>query len=115
MRSPWIAALLSALAWPGAGQFYNKDFKKGLVLTALTALLGMSLLIGVGGAVLHALPADGSPFDPERIRAVKEAIMTANPRLYGSYSLLLTLTWFFSVVDAFLGARERSAPPPPTA
>lgn len=111
---PFIAALLSALAWPGAGQFFNRDFKKGLALTLLTMLLGLSLMVGVGRDLLQSLPPDPSPFDPEQIRRVKEIVMQANPRLYGTYSLLLTLTWFFAVVDAWLGARERAqmAPPP---
>lgn len=113
MSSPLIAVLLSAVAWPGAGQFYNREFKKGLLLTSLTLLLGAALMVGIGKEVLQSLPANPAPFDPEQIRLLKKAIMEANPRLYGTYSLLLTLTWFFGVVDAFLGARERKAPPPP--
>lgn len=108
-----IAALLSALAWPGAGQFFNRDFKKGAVLTLLTLLLGLSLLLGLGRELIRALPPDPSPFNPEQVRAVRDAMVQANPRLYGTYSTLLSLTWIFGVVDAWLGARERTAPPPP--
>ena len=107
MRSPMVAALLSALLWPGAGQFYNREFKKGLLLTCLTVLLSVSLVIGLGRSLLQNLPQVTSPFDPQQMKVLRDAILQANPRLYGAYSLLLTLTWAFSVLDAFLEARER--------
>jgi hypothetical protein len=113
MASPWVAALLSAILWPGAGQFYNREFKKGLLLTGLTLLLGASLLAGLGREVVRSLPPDPSPFNPAQIRQMRDIILQANPRLYGTYTLLLTLTWVFSVVDAFLGAREKGIRPPP--
>jgi TM2 domain-containing membrane protein YozV len=107
MTTPLIAALLSALLWPGAGQIYNRDFKKGMALTVLTVLLGASLVVGVGRDVLQSLPQNPSLFDLTQIRQIKDVLLKANPRLYGTYSLLLTLTWVFSVIDAFLSARER--------
>ncbi len=118
MREAIIAALLSALVWPGAGQFYNREFKKGLALVFLTLLLGVSLMIGLGRDIAQSLPTDPSPFDPEQIRRVRDIILQANPRFYRNYSMLLTATWLFSVVDAALGARERAASrkePPPAA
>ncbi len=115
MRSAWYAAFLSAALWPGAGQFFNRDVKKGLALTFLTALLGLSLTIGLGKVLVQAEPTDTMYFDLEQMRRDKNAKLAAKPSHYGTYSLLLTLTWVFGVVDAFLGARERQhpAPPPP--
>jgi TM2 domain-containing membrane protein YozV len=107
MRSPLVAALLSALFWPGAGQFYNREFKKGFLMTSLTILLSVSLVIGLGRTLLQNLPQVTSPFDPQQMKVLRDAILQANPRLYGTYSLLLTATWIFSILDAFLGARER--------
>jgi hypothetical protein len=109
MRDMLMAGMLSALVWPGAGQFYNREFRKGLALVLLTFLLGLSLMIGLGKDIAQHLPADPSPFDPEQIRRLRDVIIHANPRFYRNYSLILTATWFYSVVDAYLGARDRAA------
>lgn len=107
-----IAALLSGLAWPGAGQFFNRDFKKGILLTGLTVLLAVSLMLGLGRDLARVMPQSPSPLDPDQVRALRDAMLSANPAFYKRYSLLLSLTWLFGVVDAWLGAREKAAPPP---
>ncbi len=114
MKQPIIAALLSALVWPGAGQIYNREFKKGLVLIGLTLLFGLSLVMGAGRDLLHSLPADMSAFDIEQARMLTEEIMRRNSTSLVTFNLLMTVTWVYSAFDAYLGARDRlktDAPP----
>src|SRR5688572_24254167 len=113
MKEIFIAAALSALVWPGTGQLYNREFKKGAALVFLTVLLGFAFVIGAGRDIARHAAAGGVSFGPEQARAMLESVIADNPAFYRRYSLLLSATWVFSIVDAVLGARDRLAPPPP--
>jgi hypothetical protein len=113
VKSIIIATLLSAVVWPGAGQLYNRDFKKGAVLIALTFLAGVSLFLAAGMEIARSLPPDLAQVDAVRARMIAEEIAQRNAGFFTAFNLLILATWLFGVVDAFLGARERQNPPPP--
>jgi hypothetical protein len=108
-----IPVLLSALVWPGTGQLYNRDFKKGFTLISLTLLFGATLFIKVGSLIVHRLPTDASTLDAAALHAITESALRENPAFMSTFNFLVLATWFFSIVDAYWGARERNAPPPP--
>jgi O-antigen/teichoic acid export membrane protein len=48
MRQKITAFLLSALVFPGLGQLYNQDRRKGVILVlAANGLIGLTLLLGL--------------------------------------------------------------------
>jgi hypothetical protein len=112
MKQILIAVLLSGLLWPGTGQMYNREFAKGLVLILLTFLFGLSLLMGAGAEILQKLPADGPAWDTSQVQQILEQIRLKNAGLVTTFNLLMTVTWVYGVVDAYLGAKDRLTPPP---
>jgi TM2 domain-containing membrane protein YozV len=107
MRSVIIAILLSAFVWPGAGQLYNRDFRKGFVLTALTALLWLSFFIGAQIEFLKRLPADTSAWDFSTLRAALHDILQTDSQYISAFTFLITAVTLYSVIDAYWTARDR--------
>lgn len=108
MRQGLRAFLLSALVFPGLGQLYNQDRKKGILLVLLAnLLLGVLLLVAV---VLFSreyfevfYPA---PLSWEVLRQVTLSVI-CHPLFYLPFGLLAGL-WGFAAVDA---ARSAGRPP----
>ena len=108
MRQAIIAFLLSAFVFPGLGQLYKQDRKKGIILVLLAnLLLGVLLLAGL------ALFSRGyyEYFYPKPLTGVilKELLrdLLANPIFFLPLSLLLGL-WGFAALDAARSARRRA-------
>jgi len=104
------AFLLSAFVFPGLGQLYNQDRKKGVVLVLLANLLvALVLLVGVMlfsqeyTAVYYPRPLTG-----EMARTIF-GDMASRPLFLVPFCLLIGL-WAFAAVDAARGG----APPPPS-
>ena len=96
--------MLSAFILPGAGQFYNRDWRKGLVLIGLTFLLSMSLIMGAGPEIASRITkASSGPPAFSQVREILKEVMERN----AVYNLLMMLTWFYSLVDAYWGGRVR--------
>lgn len=113
MKAILIPVLLSALVWPGAGQIYNRDFKKGVVLVLLTFLAGVSLFMVAGMQIAQHLPPDVSSIDAARAQTIADDIVKKNAGFFASFNILVLATWVFGIIDAFLGAKERLNAPPP--
>ncbi len=108
MRQRIAAVLLSALVFPGLGQLYKQDRRKGIFLIlASNLLLGVLLLVGLAlfsreyFAVFY--PA---PLTLEVSAQVGRDVLT-HPLFFLPLGLLLAL-WGFAVVDA-----AKSASPAP--
>lgn len=107
-----MAVGLSALLGPGAGQLYNKEWKKGFIL--------IGFLIGVMAAAAY--------FFIHAAKKTVEALALSNPDLLiqeGAEMLLakeilaqnagfisitkwtIVVLWCYGVVDAYLGAKRR--------
>lgn len=108
MKNIMLAVLLSAFVWPGAGQVYNKEFAKGLVLIGLTFLMVMSFMLGAMNQ-LGGLAEFGKSgvLDFSAASKLTEAVARLNPGLVRTFNLLMSLTWVYAVVDAGFSARER--------
>jgi hypothetical protein len=107
MRQKIAAFLLSALVFPGLGQLYNQDRKKGVLLVlAANLLLGLLLLVGVillsRGYFAVFYPR---PLTWEILRNL--LVDTLSHPLFLLPFLLLAGVWGFAAVDAVRGAGRR--------
>jgi Na+-driven multidrug efflux pump len=110
MRPGLKAFLLSAFVFPGLGQLYNQDRRKGVALVLGTnLLLGVILLVGLGlfsqeySAVFYPRPLTWE--------LVKMLLLDtlSHPLFWVPFGLLMAV-WGFAMVDAVRGA-GRSQPP----
>jgi TM2 domain-containing membrane protein YozV len=98
------AALLSALVFPGSGQFYLKRYWRGLLLM-MFMLLGGAIIIVRATIValdsLNVMQGDGKAIDVNAISHLAETtsanIFTDNTAIL----MFLAVCWIFSVVDAY--------------
>jgi len=110
MRQAFFAFLLSAFVFPGLGQLYNQDRKKGIILVLLAnLLLGLLLLAGM------VIFSQGyyEYFYPKPLTApiIKELgrYLLSHPLFFLPLCLLLGL-WGFAALDAARGTRRPAAP-----
>lgn len=117
MKRTILPTLLSAFVWPGAGQLYNREFKKGWLLIGVSFLVMLSFSINLTSRLKEMLPADPAEMDMAQVRAALQQMM-ANPSPYFRYfNVFMSVLWAYAVVDAFMGALMRpeetdDAPPP---
>ena len=123
MHRGMVAALMSAFLWPGAGQLYNRELRKGAVLIGLTLAVAVAVIIATAAEVTRQLPADLGDLDADLVRTLPAQVLSARPGLLMASSVLLLLAWGYGVIDAYLGGRgrrkitlePRTPPPPPAA
>jgi len=115
------AALLSALVFPGSGQFYLKRYGRGMLMLMLT-LVGLAIVIVRATLVtldsVKAMPGGGMAMDAGAIAHLAE---TSSATMFTDNTVILVLLlacWIFSVADAYRIGKESLAPPelhnPPT-
>jgi len=110
MRQGIKAFLLSAFVFPGLGQLYNQDRKKGVALVLGTnLLLGVVLLVGIVLVSQEYLAVFyPRPLTWELVKALLRDTI-AHPLFWIPFGLLMAL-WGFAMVDAVRGAgRPKSA------
>ncbi len=106
MRPGLKAFLLSAFVFPGLGQLYNQDRRKGIAL-----VLGTNLLLGVVLLVSLVLFSQEylSVFYPRPLTwaLVKLLLLDtlAHPLFWIPFGLLMAV-WGFAMVDAVRGAGQ---------
>ena len=107
MRRKITAFLLSALVFPGLGQLYNQDRRKGVILVlAANGLLGLTLLMGLilisreYTTVFYPRPLTGEMVQMLLLDTLR------HPLFWLPFGLLLAL-WGYAVVDAARRANSR--------
>ena len=107
MHRGMVAALLSAFVWPGAGQVYNREFKKGALLIGLTLAVALAVMIATAAEVTRQLPEDMGDLDADLVRTLPAQVLSARPGMLMASSLLLLAAWGYGVLDAYFGGRGR--------
>ncbi|MBM4288722.1 MAG: hypothetical protein FJ135_11385 [Deltaproteobacteria bacterium] len=98
------AILLSALIFPGLGQVYKRDVRKGVFLILSASLLlavlvlGVLILYGYAYAELLAQVASPEDIEPAQLRGLLIQVLT-RPLILFTFGLLLA-TWVYSIFDA---------------
>ena len=109
MKRRAIAALLSGLACPGAGQIYNRQYIKGGILVAATLAMVAVLFFKVWGAMLDAVasvPPDELLSD---VFGLAHRIVEGQGDFYGGLGWAFFAVWLYGVVDAYvMGGRENA-------
>jgi TM2 domain-containing membrane protein YozV len=109
-QSPLWPTLLSALVVPGAGQIYNKEIPKGLMI--ITGFFGLIVWFSqvVTSHLISVLP--GKPEDWLKDQAAfYAAVMTLinqQASMFMTFQLLLFCLWIYSVIDAYAIAKARA-------
>jgi diadenosine tetraphosphate (Ap4A) HIT family hydrolase len=104
----WGPALLSALLFPGAGQFRNGRWWKGGAFAAATALVLARIAWRVWSDALDALLAAPVPPDLFGMWALAEEIQKRNAVEFSLLTLLLLGLWAVSILDAWRDASPGS-------
>lgn len=97
--------LLSALVIPGAGQFYNKEKTKGLILISLFVLVILGFMVSLSVSLAQMLPP-GGVVAPDQLQAMAEELMEDHGAFITTFWYLILAIWGYSIVDAYLGARD---------
>jgi len=107
MRQGIKAFLLSAFVFPGLGQLYNQDRKKGVALVlGANLLLGVILLVGMVLFSQEYLAVFyPRPLTWDLVKVLLRDTIT-HPLFYFPLGLLMAL-WSFAMVDAVRGAGRK--------
>ncbi|HOW26943.1 MAG TPA: hypothetical protein PK876_00370 [Elusimicrobiota bacterium] len=108
-----IAGLLSAFIWPGAGQLYNRDYRRGFVFIGLTIFFVISLFIGIGDQLKELIPPGATHLDFDSARQLSLRLTEQKSGSFRTFNFLMSLTWAYSIIDAFMSARKEEPPPEP--
>ncbi|MFW6126963.1 MAG: hypothetical protein ACOC6K_01990 [Thermodesulfobacteriota bacterium] len=108
MRPTLKAFLLSALVFPGLGQLYKQDRRKGVVLILLgNLLLALVLLTGVMALSQEYMTSVyPGAVTAEKLRVLLIAVLS-RPLFYIPACIFLAL-WGFAAADAALSAVPRA-------
>ena len=114
-KSPLIAALMSALIFPGAGQFFLKRRLRALAFI-VPALLSAAYFLRqamAGASVLvdEVMRGTLAP-DPLQIAAELERQGSVSTPAMNLAALIMLGCWLASIADAWLLGRRLAAPPP---
>jgi len=98
------AALLSALVFPGFGQFYLKRYGRGLAFI-IPALIGVGVIVWMAVAsVLNRL--DSMTAMPTMANLADSASSNTSP-YYNVILFLLFCCWVFAAIDAYRIGKEK--------
>jgi hypothetical protein len=104
MKNPFIALLLSTFIFPGMGQIYKGELRKGVFLILATSLLLAVLVLGVvilynyAYAAILSQATSPEAIDPAQLQHLLINVIT-HPFILFTFGLLLA-TWVYGIIDA---------------
>jgi len=103
----WVATTLSGLVFPGLGQMYNRQFRKGLLFAVAAAVFTSIFVFGVASGVAEAVSEGPLLLEPDRALAVAERVVGSDGGVTAGVAAAMMVTWAAATVDAYLVARRR--------
>jgi hypothetical protein len=105
------AAIYSALLFPGWGQIYLKNYKRGIaiILPVLFCIISLCwIIIRVVTNVIKATPLKKGTMDMQSIfKIIADSMKVLDSRYMAFILLPIILLWIISIVDAyFLGKKQ---------
>ncbi len=106
MKRTTIAILLSLLG-PGLGQIYNKDYKKGIILIALSAALFLLPLIWIVTKVGPRLPnpKDGA-ITQEMVQPLILEAVGEGKHILNIISFTFIGVWAYAITQSYFKSKE---------
>lgn len=110
MKKALKGALLSALVFPGCGQFFLKRYIRGTALV-LATLAGLMLIVLKSAqealAILEQINLQGASLNIEALSRMTEkaSSLSSNPTIEATAAALV-LCWVVGVIDAYLVGRK---------
>jgi hypothetical protein len=101
------AAALSGLLFPGAGQLYNGQPWKGLLLILANVAALAAFVTRVWNVAVRSIPPDPTVLDPLQVLLLARDIQEKSAPTLAAPMAVLLLLWLYAVVDAYLGAPKR--------
>ena len=104
MQNPFIALLLSTFIFPGIGQIYKGQLRKGVFLILATSLLLAVLVLGVlilynyAYAAILSQATSPETIEPAQLQHLLIKVIT-HPFILFTFGLLLA-TWVYGIIDA---------------
>lgn len=103
---PLIAVLLSFLG-PGLGQIYNRDYKKGAALLALSSLLVIGPSVWMIRKISPHLPDPQSGnLTPETVQRIASEVVGENKHVFSYITFIFLGLWAYAITEAYFRARE---------
>ena len=111
MKIATKAALLSGLAFPGAGQMYLKRFRRGLIIIVFV-LSGMGAIVWMATIraleILERIQNQLDQIDMATITDLALASSADHTSVYYTPILLfIACCWLFSIIDAYRVGKEK--------
>lgn len=106
-RSVVWAVLLSGLLGPGAGQLYNREWRKGILLLTTGLLVTLAFFGKIGQGMVQRLGPNMALEDPARVAQAARDTLAALPGYVTSFQGLTLALWLYGIVDAYWGAQEK--------
>ncbi len=103
-----ITAVILSLLGPGLGQIYNKDYKKGAALLAVSTLLIFLPAIWLAREVARLMPQPPDAIQPEMLREITKTIATQNAHVLNIISFTFLGIWAYAITQAYFKAKEIS-------
>jgi hypothetical protein len=103
MKSKFVAALLSALVFPGAGQYYMRRHKRALLFAVVAALGGVLYLhhaLAQANALADQVLSGRVALDPAAIEA--QIANAPTPLSVTISGVVFVICWVGSVLEALL-------------
>ena len=103
MKPKVVAALLSALVFPGAGQFYRRRRARALLFLAPALVAGLyyaNYSLGQANALVDQMLSGALPLDPAALAARAEA--QATPLGVSLAGVVFVVCWVGSILEALL-------------
>lgn len=108
MTMVFIPVILAVLLGPGFGQFYNKEYKKGVFLFGLGVVLLLAFSVWLSRAAMVYLPTDINTVDRNVLKGIiNDHIVKDHTVTFYTYEVLLGGLWIYGIVDAYLGGMRR--------
>ena len=106
MKGIVIAVMLSFVG-PGLGQIYNKDYRKGAVLLALSTILFFVPMIWLVLKLAPMLPGpEQPPVSQEQVKTVALQVIQSDRHLLNLVSFAFLGLWAYAITQAYFKARE---------
>lgn len=112
MKTSTKAVSLSAFLFPGLGQFYLKQYIKGMLFTAVAAvsfMIIMSAAFSIALSIANEIETGKITLGNIDIKAISQQVMDVfqQPNLVTA-KIAMIASWLISTVDAWLSGKKLS-------